>query len=144
MEKGQQIGRRIWLAHVALGSFALWSELHFGLGRRGWGIVIGGRDLAIGVAHAQKLGPAEALRVNMGRVNGYVLVRGKEAAVVDTGTSGNASTFAEVIRTAGEAVRNDPIGPPLIPNWNRVLAAIPDFGEQLLEAVRLDNTGGHN
>ncbi len=101
MEKGQQIGRRIWLAHVALGSFALWSELHFGLGHRGWGIVIGGRDLAIGVAHAQKLRPAEALRVNMGRVNGYVLVRGKEAVVVDTGTSGNASTFAEVIRTAG-------------------------------------------
>ena len=60
MGKGQQIGRRTWLAQVALGSFAVWSELSFGLGRRGWGVAIGGRDLAIGVAHAQSLGPTEA------------------------------------------------------------------------------------
>lgn len=101
MPKGQQIGRRTWLARVAVGGFAIWSELNFGLGRRGWGVAIGGRDLAIGVAHAQNLGPAEALRVNMGFVNAYVLIRGKEAAVVDTGTSGNASKFADVVRTAG-------------------------------------------
>jgi glyoxylase-like metal-dependent hydrolase (beta-lactamase superfamily II) len=101
MRKGQQIGRRTWLAQVTLGSFAVWSELNFGLGRRGWGVAIGGRDLAIGVAHAQNLGPAEALRVNMGFVNGYVLIRGKEAAVVDTGTPGNASKFSDVVRAAG-------------------------------------------
>ena len=101
MRKGQQIGRRTWLTQVALGSFAVWSELNFGLGRSGWGVAIGGRDLAIGVAHAQNLGPAEALRVNMGFVNGYVLMRGKEAAVVDTGTPNNASKFADVVRTAG-------------------------------------------
>jgi hypothetical protein len=35
MGKGQQIGRRTWLAQVALGSFAVWSELNFDLGRRG-------------------------------------------------------------------------------------------------------------
>ncbi|HXV81882.1 MAG TPA: MBL fold metallo-hydrolase [Candidatus Binatia bacterium] len=101
MEKGQQIGRRTWLVQVALGSFAVWSELNFGLGRRGWGVAVGGRNLAIGVAHAQNLGPAEALRVNMGFVNGYVLIRGKEVAVVDTGMSGNASKFADVVRRAG-------------------------------------------
>jgi glyoxylase-like metal-dependent hydrolase (beta-lactamase superfamily II) len=101
MGKAQQISRRTWLAQVALGGFAVWSELNFGLGRRGWGVAIGGRDLAISVAHAQGLGPAEALRVNMGFVNGYVLIRGKEAAIVDTGTSGNASKFADVVRTAG-------------------------------------------
>jgi glyoxylase-like metal-dependent hydrolase (beta-lactamase superfamily II) len=101
MSKTQQIGRRTWLTQVALGGFAVWSELAFGLGRRGWGVAIGGRNLAIGVAHAQNLGPAEALRVNLGFVNAYVLIRGKEAAVVDTGTPGNASKIADVVRTGG-------------------------------------------
>jgi len=101
MGKGQQIGRRTWLAKVALGGFAVWSELNFGLGRRGWGVAIGGRDLAIGVAHAQNLGPAKALQVNLGFVNAYVLVRVKEVAVVDTGTPKNASKIEDVVRTAG-------------------------------------------
>jgi glyoxylase-like metal-dependent hydrolase (beta-lactamase superfamily II) len=101
MGKSQQIGRRTWLAQVALGGFAVWSELNFGLGRRGWGVAVGGRDLAIGIAHAQNLGPAKALQVNLGFVNAYVLVRGKEAAVVDTGTPNNASKIADVVRTAG-------------------------------------------
>ena len=109
MRKVQQISRRTWLAQVAAGSFAIWNELNFGLGRRGWSVAIGGRDLAIGVAHAQNLGPTEALRVNMGFVNAYVLVRGKEAAVVDTGTPNNASKIADVVRTAGlgwDAIRH--------------------------------------
>jgi glyoxylase-like metal-dependent hydrolase (beta-lactamase superfamily II) len=101
MPKVQQISRRTWLAQVALGSFAVWSELNFGLGRRGWSVAIGGRDLAIGAAHAQSMGPAEALRVNLGFVKAYVLLRGKEAAVVDTGTPYNASKIADVVRTAG-------------------------------------------
>src|SRR5919106_543558 len=101
MGKGQQISRRMWLARVAWGGFAVWSELNFGLGRKGWGVAIGGRDLAIGVAHAQSLGATEALRVNLGFVNAYVLIRGKEAAVVDTGTPNNASKVTDVVRTAG-------------------------------------------
>jgi glyoxylase-like metal-dependent hydrolase (beta-lactamase superfamily II) len=101
MGNAQQISRRTWLAQVAAGSFAVWSELNFGLGRKGWSVAIGGRDLAIGAAHAQSLKPAEALRVNLGFVNAYVLIRGKEAAVVDTGTPNNASKIADVVRTAG-------------------------------------------
>jgi glyoxylase-like metal-dependent hydrolase (beta-lactamase superfamily II) len=100
MPKAQQISRRMWLTQVALGSFAIWSELNFGFGRRGWGVALGGRDLAIGVAHAQNLGATEALRVNLGIVNAYVLIRGKEAAIVDTGTPNNASKIADVVRTA--------------------------------------------
>lgn len=103
MKNPQPIGRRTWLTRIAVGSFAVWSELHFGLGRRGWGVAIGGGDLATGVAHAQNLGPAKTLRVDLGRVNAYVLIRGKEAAVVDTGTPGNASKIADVIRTGGLA-----------------------------------------
>ncbi len=101
MRKAQQISRRTWLARVAWGSFAVWSELNFGFGRRGWSVAIGGRQLAVGIAHAQNLEPAEALRVNLGFVNAYVLIRGKEAAVVDTGTPNNASKIADVVRTAG-------------------------------------------
>lgn len=101
MVKARQISRRTWLAHVAAGGFAVWNELHFGFGRRGWGVAIGNRDLAIGVAHAQNLVPAQALRVNLGFVNAYVLIRGKEAAVVDTGTPNNASKIADVVRTGG-------------------------------------------
>ena len=101
MQKAQQISRRTWLARVAAGSFAVWSELNFGLGRKGWGVAVGDRDLAIGVAHAQNLGPAQALQVNLGFVNAYVLVRDKETAVVDTGTPSNASKIADVVRTAG-------------------------------------------
>ena len=101
MERVQQINRRTWLGRVAWGGFAVWSELNFGLGRRGWGIAIGDDDLASGVAHAQSLAPAQTLRVNMGFVNAYVLIRGKEAAVVDTGTAGNGSKIADVVRSAG-------------------------------------------
>jgi len=109
MRNPQQISRRTWLAQVALGSFAVWSELNFGLGRRGWGIAVGDRAFATGVAHAQGLGATEALRVNMGFVNAYVLIRGEEAAVVDTGTPNNASKIASVVRTANlswDAVRH--------------------------------------
>jgi glyoxylase-like metal-dependent hydrolase (beta-lactamase superfamily II) len=109
MQQIRQISRRTWLVRVAAGGFAIWSELNFGFGRKGWGIAIGGHDLAAGLAHAQGAAPAKALRVNLGFVNAYVLVRGKEAAVVDTGTAGNASKIADVVRTGGlgwEAVRH--------------------------------------
>jgi glyoxylase-like metal-dependent hydrolase (beta-lactamase superfamily II) len=104
-----QLSRRSWLAHVVPGTVAVWTELAFGLGRKGWRIALGSEDLALGLAEAQSLGPAEALRVNMGFVNAYVLVRGKEIAIVDTGTPNNGARFAEVIRTAGlgwDAVRH--------------------------------------
>jgi glyoxylase-like metal-dependent hydrolase (beta-lactamase superfamily II) len=101
MRQAQQISRRTWLAQVALGGFAVWSDLNFGLGRKGWSVAIGGSELASGIAHAQNREPAKALQVNLGFVNAYVLIRGKEAAVVDTGTAGNASKIADVVRTGG-------------------------------------------
>lgn len=48
------------------------------------------------------------------------------------------ATFAECLnRAAGEFVA-EPRGIPLIPNWNRVLAAIPEFFELLIDAVEKD------
>ena len=101
MHEVQQISRRQWLARIGLGSFAIWRELNFGFGRTGWSIAVGGRALASGLAHAQSSGTTQALRVNLGFVNAYVLVRGKEAAVVDTGTANNAAKIQEVVRSAG-------------------------------------------
>lgn len=40
---------------------------------------------------------------------------------------------------AGEMFLEDPFGIALIPNWNRVAAALPDFLDDLKEAVDADN-----
>jgi glucosyl-3-phosphoglycerate synthase len=48
------------------------------------------------------------------------------------------STFAKSLREAASEFLDDPLGLPQIPAWNRVLAAIPDFFDRLLEAVELD------
>ncbi len=52
---------------------------------------------------------------------------------------GAVATFVRSIRTAAKAFLEDPLWSPLIPNWNRVQSALPDFFEELNEAVRLDN-----
>jgi glucosyl-3-phosphoglycerate synthase len=46
--------------------------------------------------------------------------------------------FSEALRTAYQRFLDDPLGAPLIPNWNRIIAAIPDFLEQLRMAVDED------
>ncbi len=59
--------------------------------------------------------------------------RHEEATAIDT--------FAEAIRAAGNSIREDPLGLPLIPNWNRVFSAIPDIAEKLVAAIDNDNRG---
>ena len=48
------------------------------------------------------------------------------------------ATFAKSLGEAGEEFLENPLGSPLIPNWNRVLAAIPDYFDRLLDAVQAD------
>ncbi len=48
------------------------------------------------------------------------------------------ATFARSLRQAASDFIEDPLGLPLIPNWNRVLAAIPEFFELLQDAVEKD------
>lgn len=48
------------------------------------------------------------------------------------------ATFARSLRQASAEFLEDPLGLPLIPNWNRVAAAIPEFFELLLGAVAED------
>jgi len=47
------------------------------------------------------LAPLEWARVNLDFVSAYVLVRGNEAAVVDTGTAGNAPAIESALNTLG-------------------------------------------
>ena len=47
--------------------------------------------------------------------------------------------FARGLRIAAESYLADPLGQPLIPNWNRIVAAMPDIFQQLNEAVENDN-----
>lgn len=48
------------------------------------------------------------------------------------------ASFARSLREAAAEFIEDPQGLPLIPNWNRVLAAIPEFFELLQNAVEKD------
>jgi glucosyl-3-phosphoglycerate synthase len=48
------------------------------------------------------------------------------------------ATFARSLEQAAAEFLQDPLGLPLIPNWNRVVAAVPDFFDRLLNAVRED------
>jgi glucosyl-3-phosphoglycerate synthase len=65
------------------------------------------------------------------RINGLEFDRHLEEMAV--------STFVRSIRAAAAAFREDPLGAPLIPNWNRIQSALPNFLKDLDEAVRLDN-----
>jgi glucosyl-3-phosphoglycerate synthase len=48
------------------------------------------------------------------------------------------ATFAESLKRAAAEFITEPRGLPLIPNWNRVMAAIPEFFELLKEVVDKD------
>jgi len=64
-------------------------------------------------------------------INGLTFDRHEEEVAVQT--------FVRGIRAAAKAFQEDPLGAPLIPNWNRVQSALPKFFDELNEAVRLDN-----
>jgi len=67
------------------------------------------------------------------KINGLIYDRHAEAVAFET--------FAHAIRIAGDAIRSDPLGTPLIPNWNRVFSAIPGFEREMVAAIDLDNEG---
>lgn len=45
-------------------------------------------------------------------------------------------TFVSTVRASIEEFRSDPLGSPLVPNWSRVWAGIPDASSRLLAAVK--------
>ncbi len=64
-------------------------------------------------------------------INGLEFDRHEEETAV--------AAFTQAIRIAGERFIDDPLGAPLIPNWNRVTSAFPGFFGMLIEAVEEDN-----
>ncbi|RKY82149.1 glycosyl transferase [candidate division KSB1 bacterium] len=66
-------------------------------------------------------------------IDGLFFDRHQEAVAVET--------FVKAIEIASEEFERDPFGAPLIPNWNRVISAIPNFFALLKEAVERDNRG---
>ncbi len=64
-------------------------------------------------------------------INGLGFDRHEEAMAVEA--------FTRAIAIAAKAFVENPLGNPLIPNWDRVSAAIPDIFEMLKLAVDEDN-----
>src|SRR5512135_478733 len=64
-------------------------------------------------------------------INGLEFDRHEEAKAVDAFTHG--------IAIAAQAFMENPMGAPLIPNWNRVTSAIPGILDMLKKAIDADN-----
>jgi glucosyl-3-phosphoglycerate synthase len=65
-------------------------------------------------------------------INGLFFDRHQETKMVEA--------FTRAIQIAGKEFQEDPLYSPLIPNWNRVTSAIPDFLEKLQEVVEEENS----
>ncbi len=65
-------------------------------------------------------------------LNGLLFDRHQETKLVEA--------FTKAIQIAGKEFQEDPRYSPLIPNWNRVTSAIPDFLEQLHATVEKENS----
>jgi glucosyl-3-phosphoglycerate synthase len=64
------------------------------------------------------------------KLNGLVFDRHEEEIAVET--------FSSALRAAGLDFVRDPMGAPQIPNWSRVVSAMPDFLADLRVAVEAD------
>ncbi len=64
-------------------------------------------------------------------LNGLNLDRHREEEAIDL--------FTTNVYRAGEMFLDNPMQVPTIPSWKRVISAIPDFYNRLLEAVEVDN-----
>ena len=64
------------------------------------------------------------------KLNGLIFDRHEEEVAVET--------FSGALRAAGLDFVRDPMGAPQIPNWSRVVSAMPEFLDDLAEAVRAD------
>jgi glucosyl-3-phosphoglycerate synthase len=67
---------------------------------------------------------------NDAKLNGLKFDRHAEEVAVET--------FSGALRAAGLDFVRDPMGAPQIPNWSRVVSALPDFLSMLREAVEKD------
>jgi glucosyl-3-phosphoglycerate synthase len=64
------------------------------------------------------------------KLNGLIFDRHEEEVAVET--------FSGALRAAGLDFVRDPMGSPQIPNWSRVVSAMPEFLNDLADTVRAD------
>jgi glucosyl-3-phosphoglycerate synthase len=64
-------------------------------------------------------------------INGLIFDAHQETIMVEA--------FTKALQMAGKDFLEDPLYSPLIPNWNRVIAAIPDFLDRLRDQVEAEN-----
>jgi glucosyl-3-phosphoglycerate synthase len=64
------------------------------------------------------------------KLNGLTFDRHEEEVAVET--------FSGALRAAGLDFVHDPMGSPQIPNWSRVISAMPDFLDDLRSAIEAD------
>jgi len=64
-------------------------------------------------------------------INGLVFDAHQETIIVEA--------FTRALQIAGKAFLENPLYSPLIPNWNRVISAIPDFLDRLRDQVEAEN-----
>lgn len=69
-------------------------------------------------------------------INGLQFDRHQEETAVET--------FAQSVRLATDEFFKDPLGSPLIPNWNRITSALPGFLGALRDAVNGDSAAIQN
>jgi glyoxylase-like metal-dependent hydrolase (beta-lactamase superfamily II) len=104
MRDVRKIGRRTWLAVAAGGAVALWTSLRLS-GRDGWVISLGTPGAARSVAtNEREPDQSDIHRVRLGPndfTTSYIVVRGSEAAIVDTGVYDSHRRIGEVMQAAG-------------------------------------------
>ena len=98
-----------------------------------------GAVLSEGVFRALQAGYLRTAEDSLTRYRADAALNGLEFDI--HGEEEAVHAFARALRIAAEAFLADPLGAPLIPNWNRVTAAIPDIYAQLKAAVEQDNAG---
>ncbi len=85
----------------------------------------------LGAAYLRKAQDTVSKYADEARINGLGFDQHDEEVMVET--------FAAGLRTAGLSFVRDPMRAPLIPNWHRVSAALPDFLTDLRYAVQVDS-----
>ena len=85
----------------------------------------------LGAAYLRKAQDTVSKYAAEARINGLTFDQHDEEVMVET--------FAAGLRTAGLSFVRDPMRAPLIPNWHRVSAALPDFLTDLSYAVQIDS-----
>jgi glucosyl-3-phosphoglycerate synthase len=92
------------------------------------GVVLSeGLLLSLLAAYQREAEDAVADSYAVAAINGLMYDRHQEELSVQT--------FTCALRAAIDEFHKDPLGPPLVPNWARVWAGMPDAGPRLMAAV---------